>query len=260
LIRYLINTARPLIFSTAPPPPAVGGALAALELLQERPERAQRLRSNARVLRRALAEEGFPVLDGETHIVALIVGEERAAMQLCQEALERGVFAQAIRPPAVPAGTARLRLAVMASHTGSELRMAAGVLGTAARAIGLDPADFGPSLGECEPSFAEPDEETPASPAPELPRPVFDRERLAEPDEETPASPEPEQPHPVFDYERLAEPDEETPASPEPEPPHPVFDYERLAERDAETPASLAPEPPHPVFDYERDASTVRAA
>ena len=53
-IRYLINTARPLIFSTAPPPPAVAGALAALELLEEKPHRVQRLRSNARALRRAL--------------------------------------------------------------------------------------------------------------------------------------------------------------------------------------------------------------
>jgi 7-keto-8-aminopelargonate synthetase-like enzyme len=177
MVRYLINTARSLIFSTAPPPPAVAGALAALELLQERPHRVQRLRSNARVLRRALASEGFPVLDGETHIVALIVGDERAAMQLCQEAIERGVFAQAIRPPAVPPGTARLRLAAMASHTVSELRMAARALGDAARAIGFDPARFGPSHAESEPTIAEHDVEPPTSPEAELPRPVFDHER-----------------------------------------------------------------------------------
>ena len=90
MIRYLINTARSLIFSTAPSPPAAAGALAALELLQERPHRVQRLRSNARALRRALAAEGFPVADEEMHIVPLIVGEERAAMRLCQEAIERG--------------------------------------------------------------------------------------------------------------------------------------------------------------------------
>jgi 8-amino-7-oxononanoate synthase len=144
MIRYLINTARSLIFSTAPPPPAVAGALAALELLQERPHRVQRLRSNARVLRRALASEGFPVADEEMHIVPLIVGEERAAMRLCQEAIERGVFAQAIRPPTVAAGTSRLRLTAMASHTASDLRMAAEVLGDAARRLGLDPQDMAP--------------------------------------------------------------------------------------------------------------------
>jgi 8-amino-7-oxononanoate synthase len=138
MIRYLLNTARSLIFSTAPGPPAVAGALAALELLQERPDRVERLHANARVLRRALVGEGFPVADGEMHIVPLIVGEERAAMRLCERAIERGVFAQAIRPPTVPAGTSRLRLATMASHTASDLRMAAGVLGEAARELELD--------------------------------------------------------------------------------------------------------------------------
>jgi 8-amino-7-oxononanoate synthase len=146
LIDYLINTARSLIFSTAPPPPAVAGALAALELLQERPDRVRRLRSNARVLRRALAAEGFPVPEREMHIVPLIVGDERVAMRLCEQALERGVFAQAIRPPTVPAGTARLRLAALASHTDADLRGAASALGQATRELGLDPAALKQSL------------------------------------------------------------------------------------------------------------------
>jgi hypothetical protein len=253
MIRYLINTARSLIFSTAPPPAAVAGSLAALELLEERPHRVQRLCSNARVLRRALAAEGFPVLDAETHIVALIVGEERAAMQLCQETLERGVFAQAIRPPAVPAGTARLRLAAMSSHTVPELRMAAGTLADAARAIGLDPARFGPSLAECEPAFAEPAFAEPAFAEPRFAEPTF-----AEPDDEPtfaePAFAEPD------DERTFAEPDDEIPLSAAPELPPSVFDHERLAEPDKEAPASPAPEPRRPVFDYERDASTVRAA
>ncbi len=137
-VRYLINTARPLIFSTAPPPPAVAGALAALELLQERPHRVQRLRSNARVLRRALDAEGIPAQDVEMHIVPIIVGDERDAMSLCEAALDRGVFAQAIRPPTVAPGTSRLRLAVMASHTAEELREAAHIIGAAARGLGLD--------------------------------------------------------------------------------------------------------------------------
>jgi glycine C-acetyltransferase/8-amino-7-oxononanoate synthase len=157
MIRLLINTARSLIFSTAPPPPAVAGALAALELLQERPHRMERLRSNARSLRRALAEEGFPVGDAEMQIVPLIVGDERAAMSLCQKALEAGVFAQAIRPPTVAAGTSRLRLAAMASHTVSELRMAARVFGEAARSLGLDPETMGPPLTETH----EPSSQTP---------------------------------------------------------------------------------------------------
>jgi len=142
LIQYLINTARSMIFSTAPGPPAVAGALAALELLQERPHRVARLRQNARVLRSALAREGFPVSEGEMHIIPLVVGEERAAMRICQQAIELGVFAQAIRPPTVPAGTSRLRLTAMASHTATELRMAAEIFAEAARRQGLEPRDF----------------------------------------------------------------------------------------------------------------------
>ncbi len=155
VIRYLVNTARSLIFSTAPAPPAVAGALAALDLIQEHPQRVQRLRSNARVLRRALAAEGFPVADSEMHIVPLIVGDERAAMRMCQEAIGRGAFAQAIRPPTVPRGTSRLRLTVMASHTTSELQLAASVFGDAARKLGLDPATMAPPLPERRPMTTE---------------------------------------------------------------------------------------------------------
>ncbi len=143
MARYLVNTARPLIFSTAPSPPSVAGALAALELLEAEPERVARLHDAARSLRGALAEEGFAVARGEMHIVALVVGDSEAAVRLCGAALERGVFAQAIRPPTVAAGTSRLRLAAMASHSAHELRDAAGVLADAARAAGLDPAQLG---------------------------------------------------------------------------------------------------------------------
>lgn len=148
MIRYLLNTARSLIFSTAPPPPAVAGALAALDLLRERPHRVQRLRSNARVLRRGLAAAGFPIAESEMHIVPLVVGEERATMRFCQEAIERGVFAQAIRPPTVPEGTSRLRLTVMASHTAAELRSAAETFGSIARRQGLDLAAMAPAHSE----------------------------------------------------------------------------------------------------------------
>jgi glycine C-acetyltransferase/8-amino-7-oxononanoate synthase len=148
MIRYLINMSRALIFSTAPGPPAVAGALAALEMLQERPHRVQRLRSNARVLRRALAAEGMPVEDVEMHIVPLIVGDEHATLSMCETLLQRGVFAQAIRPPTVAPGTSRLRLAVMASHTAEELRDAAGALAEAARELGLDLTSRGAPAAE----------------------------------------------------------------------------------------------------------------
>jgi 7-keto-8-aminopelargonate synthetase-like enzyme len=138
--RYLVNTSRPLIFSTGLPPTAVAAALAALELLTEQPRRVEKLQDNAAVLRDELAREGFEVAGSTTQIIPLIVGDAGMAMRLCETALEQGVFAQAIRPPTVPDGTSRLRLAVMASHTRSELREAAQVLGRAALKCGFRPS------------------------------------------------------------------------------------------------------------------------
>ncbi len=140
MAQFLINSARSLIFSTAPPPPAVAGALAALELLVEQPRRVEKLQANADVLRDELAREGFEVAGSTTHIIPLIVGDAGLAISICEAGLERGVFAQAIRPPTVPAGTSRLRLAVMASHTKAELREAAQALGRAALQCGFRPA------------------------------------------------------------------------------------------------------------------------
>jgi glycine C-acetyltransferase/8-amino-7-oxononanoate synthase len=138
---YLVNAARSFVFSTAPPPPAVAGALAALSLLEAEPRRVERLQANAAVLREQLAQEGFAIADGRTQIVPLVIGEADATMRVCEQALERGVFAQGIRPPTVPAGTSRLRLAVMASHGKSELRDAAHALAQAARAAGVRPQE-----------------------------------------------------------------------------------------------------------------------
>jgi 8-amino-7-oxononanoate synthase len=144
--RYLVNAMRTFIFSTALPPPAVAGALAALDILEERPRLVQRLAANAVTLRQALALEGFDVAGSGTQIVPLILGDPELAMRVCERALTQGVFAQAIRPPTVPPMTSRLRLAVMASHRGEELRAAARTLGRAAREAGIDPQV--PSLPE----------------------------------------------------------------------------------------------------------------
>jgi glycine C-acetyltransferase/8-amino-7-oxononanoate synthase len=138
IAELLINTARPFIYSTAPPPPSVGAALAALALLRDRPGMAEQLRRNAATLREALGAYGLDLGASRTQIVPVVVGDARRAMALCEHALDRGVFAQAIRPPTVPEGTSRLRLAVMATHSADELRAAARVIGRSARELGLD--------------------------------------------------------------------------------------------------------------------------
>jgi glycine C-acetyltransferase/8-amino-7-oxononanoate synthase len=146
MAQLLLNTARPFIFSTAPPPPAAAGALAALELLTSEPRRVARLHANAAALRDELAREGFDVSGSSSQIIPIVVGEAHQAMRMCELALEAGVFAQAIRPPTVPEGTSRLRLAVMASHTREELREAARVLARAALQAGFRPAAGVPAV------------------------------------------------------------------------------------------------------------------
>jgi glycine C-acetyltransferase/8-amino-7-oxononanoate synthase len=143
MMHYLVNGARTFIFSTAPSPPSAAAALAALELLEERPHRVAKLQTNAAALRSELELLGFDVGDSRTHIVPLIVGDADRAVQLCEAGLERGVFAQAIRPPTVPPQTSRLRLSVMASHSQAELRAAARSLAEAARTCGLEPSLLG---------------------------------------------------------------------------------------------------------------------
>jgi glycine C-acetyltransferase/8-amino-7-oxononanoate synthase len=110
-----------------------------LEVLTEQPEIVDRLQANADTLRGELAREGFEVAGSTTQIIPLVVGDPDLAMAVCQTAIQSGVFAQAIRPPTVPAGTSRLRLALMATHTRDELRAAARTLGRAALHAGFRP-------------------------------------------------------------------------------------------------------------------------
>ena len=136
-VDFLVNSARPFIFSTAPPPPAVAAAQAALELLAEQPERIERLQANAAVLRDGLRSEGLEPIGSETQIVPLVIGDADDAMALCEGLLAEGVFAQAIRPPTVRPGTCRLRLTAMASHRTASLRQAARLIGAVTRDLAV---------------------------------------------------------------------------------------------------------------------------
>ena len=129
---FLLNRARTAIFSTALPPPAAGAALEALRLVREQPTLLARLHANARTLRDALADQHLSTPSGRDPrmpIVPLVVGDPHVATALCEAALAKGVFAQAIRPPTVPSGTSRLRLVATAAHDEADLRAAAATLG-----------------------------------------------------------------------------------------------------------------------------------
>ena len=139
MTQYLLHAARTFVFSAAPAPPAVAGALAALALLEERPRLVDKLRANAAALRTGLTAEGFDLRGSRTHILALTTGDPELAMRLGEAALTRGVFAHPVGPPATAAVSSCLRLTAMASHRSEELRAAGRVIAQAARAVGLDP-------------------------------------------------------------------------------------------------------------------------
>jgi 8-amino-7-oxononanoate synthase len=140
IVELLTNVARPFIFSTALPPPAVGAAIAALAILGAQPGMVEHLRLNGATLREALAENGLDAGPSRTQIVPVVVGDAEDSVALCDRALEGRVFAQAIRPPTVPEGTSRLRLSVMANHRPNDLRAAARVIAGAAAELGIAPS------------------------------------------------------------------------------------------------------------------------
>ena len=117
----LINTARSFIFSCALAPPQVAAARAALEVIQREPWRREQLAQNADRLRNRLAQRGISTAPSTTHILPVIVGGNDATMKLCERLLENGIYAQGIRHPSVPEGTARLRITPMATHRSSEI-------------------------------------------------------------------------------------------------------------------------------------------
>ncbi|MCE9584891.1 MAG: 8-amino-7-oxononanoate synthase [Planctomycetes bacterium] len=118
----LRNFARSLMFTTGIPAAAAAAALAALRLIQNRPEDRERLAATARRLRTGLAQVGYDVAgDPRIPIAPVLIGENYAALATSEFLLSRGIFVHPIRPPAVPAGTARLRITVTASHTPAQV-------------------------------------------------------------------------------------------------------------------------------------------
>ena len=117
----LVNAARSFIFSCALAPPQVEAARAALKLVRSEPWRRQRLQENSRHLRARLNALGIATEPSTTHIIPVVIGENERTMAVCEGLLARGFYAQGIRHPSVPAGTARLRITPMATHETAEI-------------------------------------------------------------------------------------------------------------------------------------------
>ena len=124
LIELLINRARGFIFTTGLPPATLAAANAALDVIRSSPELRQCLLSHAKRLKIGLIDLGYTLLPTKTQILPVVLGSPQRTTGVAEALLTEGVFAPAIRPPAVPAGTSRLRVTVMATHTEAEIQRA----------------------------------------------------------------------------------------------------------------------------------------
>ena len=130
-IDYLINKARPFIYSTAPPPCLAAAVVRALQLVDDEPWRRERVLALARLAHEALNPHA-PFAGSQ--IVPVIVGADEAAVSLAQNVQDAGFDVRAIRPPTVPEGTARLRVSINAGHSEEQIRaLAAAVRASRAR-------------------------------------------------------------------------------------------------------------------------------
>jgi len=121
VIDLLINKARSFIYTTAPTVANCAAALAAVEMLRTEADRRERLKQNAEYLRVRLNQLGVNIGRSTSHIIPVIVGGEKETLTLSKRLYEMGFFVPAIRPPTVPAGTARLRLSVQSEHSKEQM-------------------------------------------------------------------------------------------------------------------------------------------
>jgi glycine C-acetyltransferase len=133
LCNLIVNRCRSFVFTTSLPPAVMAMAIAALDIVKEEPERRRSLWENCARLQSCLKALGYSISNSQSQILPLMVGDANECMRLSERLLERGIFAQGIRPPTVPLGTSRLRITVMATHSREHLQRALGAFEEVAR-------------------------------------------------------------------------------------------------------------------------------
>jgi glycine C-acetyltransferase len=119
---FLTQRCRPLLFSTSQPPAVAAACIAAIDVLEQEPERIERLWHNTRIFKSALQGLGFDTGISETPITPVIAGDEAKAQQLAARLFEEGVFATSVVFPTVALGKARVRTIVTSEHSRDDLQ------------------------------------------------------------------------------------------------------------------------------------------
>jgi glycine C-acetyltransferase len=142
LIDYLYHRARPFLFSTSHPPSVAATCIAAFDVLEQEPQRIEKLWENTRFWKKELGLLGFNIGGkttpaSETPITPIIIGDGGRTMQFSRELFQRGVLATGIAFPTVPEGKARVRTIMTATHTQQELVQALEVLKEVGKSMGI---------------------------------------------------------------------------------------------------------------------------
>ncbi len=124
IIELLRQRSRPYLFSNTLPPPIVGAAIRALELLSRSTELRDRLQANTRQFRDGMAGSGFEILPGQHPIVPIMLGDAALASRMADALLDKGVYVIGFSYPVVPRGKARIRTQISAAHTSHDLDFA----------------------------------------------------------------------------------------------------------------------------------------
>ena len=137
IVDYQRHMSRPFIFSAALPPAQSAAAIAALDVIDDEPERVAQLHENTARWAAGLQEQGWNTMLSNSCVVPTLVGEENKTMDLTRMLFDRGIFVCPIVHPAVPRGMDRLRTTVMATHTDEDLTQALDAFAEAGKALDL---------------------------------------------------------------------------------------------------------------------------
>ncbi len=137
VINYLKHNSAAIIFSASPTPASCAATLAALDILEEQPEIVDRLISVSNMARKGFKELGFNIVEHETAIVPVIVGDFEKALLFWRKLFDRGVFVNAFVPPGVPPNMSMMRTSYMATHEEEHIEKILEVFKISGKELGL---------------------------------------------------------------------------------------------------------------------------
>ena len=140
LIEYLIQFARPYIYTTAMPPAVAHATLESLKIVRSEHWRREQLAQLIQQFREGASSLGLELMDSPTAIQPILIGPSDRAMAMSRSLENQGIFVGAIRPPTVPAGSARLRVTLSASHAESQVNQLLEALAIAKRETAFEQA------------------------------------------------------------------------------------------------------------------------